>query len=203
MNNKTEKTKPDSQGKISKARSWLEMNKIFFETIAATLLSVMAIIVSVQQTSLSRIQTKISQRQLEREERLAKVQRTTKWGELRDAMWDILDILGHPRGTAHMVQSLTPEQRIALAQRIRRILESQNDNARLLENDTCLGYWRNAIASTRMIPKMQEMMTNTQNDETVTMFFISIFEDVINVWKELVLGSGEVSAPGDKPKKKE
>lgn len=80
-------------------KEWLKSNKIYFETIAATLLSIMAIIIAVvqiviatKQTKLVEIQTKIAQRQFEREEILSKVESTANWGALRNAMWNILDI---------------------------------------------------------------------------------------------------------------
>jgi hypothetical protein len=57
-------------GKISDARTWLNANKIWFETVAASLLSVMAIIVSVgqscaaaKQTQLLAVQTRIAEAQ--------------------------------------------------------------------------------------------------------------------------------------------
>jgi hypothetical protein len=59
-----------SRSRLNRARGWLRFNKIFFETIAAALLSMMAVLVSVaqlrtaaKQTDLSEIQTRIAQAQ--------------------------------------------------------------------------------------------------------------------------------------------
>ena len=72
-------------------RIWLESNKIFFEIITATFLTVMAIIISYQQTKLTKIQTQIAQQQLVQEERIESIERTANWGELRNAIWEIMD----------------------------------------------------------------------------------------------------------------
>ena len=45
-------------------RSWLEQNKIYFETVAATLLSMMAVLVSCSQLQVARVQTKVAEEQL-------------------------------------------------------------------------------------------------------------------------------------------
>jgi len=86
-------------------RTWLRRNKIFFETIAAVLLSAMAIIVSYvqvgiakKQMQLAEIQTKIAQKQFERELKKESIEKTAHWGELRNAMWRIFDLYP-PSGT--------------------------------------------------------------------------------------------------------
>lgn len=62
---------------MDKVRRFLERNKIYFETIAATLLSIMALVVSCSQTEIARKQTALSEKQtlllekqLERESRV-------------------------------------------------------------------------------------------------------------------------------------
>jgi len=126
-------------------RNWLQNNKIFFETITAALLSLMAIIVAVvhigianKQTKLSEIQTQIAQRQFEREESLAKVAKTAKWGELRNAMWEIFDLFSLS-GT-NTLKSLSQENQLLFFKKIREILDSQIDNSVLIENRKCLGH---------------------------------------------------------------
>lgn len=52
-----------TQNLLAKSRSWLEEHKIFFETIAATLISIMAVIVSYQQIKTSEKQNLILEQQ--------------------------------------------------------------------------------------------------------------------------------------------
>jgi len=176
------------------------MNKIFFETIAATLLSVMAIIVSVQQTKLSRTQTKISLLQLDREERLARFQKTAHWGELRDAMWKILDC--YPPPGIHALKSMPKDSQISFFKRIREILDSQTANPVLIENRKCLGHWRNAISGAKVATDMlsSELADSPEIQNQVEVNASSILSDVLYVWTELVLHSDEVSATGGRPK---
>jgi hypothetical protein len=47
-----------------KLREFLECNKIFFETIAASLLSVMAVMVAWNQTSVLELQTRVAEVQV-------------------------------------------------------------------------------------------------------------------------------------------
>lgn len=45
---------------MDKLREWLTKNKIFFDTIMASFLATMAIIISINQTKLTNLQTKIA-----------------------------------------------------------------------------------------------------------------------------------------------
>lgn len=184
---------------------WLQNNKIYFETIAATLLSIMAIIIAVvqiiianKQTTLTEIQTKIAQRQFEREERLSKVESTANWGELRNAMWNILDQF--PPSGIETIRSMPQEYQLSLFKKVRTILDSQIKNPVLIENKQCLGYWRNAISSAKT---MADILSKTNASETQDIIIAnanSILRDVMYVWEELVLDSNEVSATGGRPK---
>src|SRR6267142_2156007 len=57
--------RPINTGKVDVARRYLDRNKVFFETLAASLLSLMAIIVSVVQIGLAIKQNKLTQTQTE------------------------------------------------------------------------------------------------------------------------------------------
>ena len=66
---------------VDKIRNWLTKNKIFFETIAAALLSLMAIIISIvqitiayKQTELTEEQAQMTKHKFDHEERLADMQ---------------------------------------------------------------------------------------------------------------------------------
>lgn len=65
----------------------------------------------------SEIQTKIAQRQFEREERLAKVESTANWGELRNAMWNILDQF--PPSGIETIRSMPQEYQLSLFKKLR------------------------------------------------------------------------------------
>jgi len=109
---------------------WLQHNKIFFETITAALLSIMAIIISFvqigiaeKQIKLTEIQTKIAQKQFESELRKARTEKTAYWGELRNALWKIFDL--YPPSGTESIRSLPQERQLLFFKKIREILDSQ------------------------------------------------------------------------------
>jgi len=189
---------------------WLQSNKVFFETIAATLLSLMAIIVAVvqiiianKQNTLTEIQTKIAQHQYEREERLLKIEATANWGELRNSMWGIIDLF--PPSGIETIRSIPQEYQISLFKKVRLMLDSQIKNPVLIENEQCLGHWRNAISTAKtisfIIEKLNVPASQDQQDHIVASA-IGISEDVMYVWSEIVLNSDEISATGGRPMEK-
>jgi hypothetical protein len=186
-------------------KEWLTNNKIYFDTIAATLLSIMAVIISVvqldianKQTELAEIQTKIAQSQLEREERLAKFEKTANWGELRNAMWGILDQF--PPSGIETIRSMPQEHQLSFFKKVRAILDSQIKNPVLIENEQCLGHWRNAISSTKTMVYMLSRTNTSEMQDSIIGNAGGILTDVMYVWEKLVLDSVEVSATGGRPK---
>lgn len=184
---------------------WLQNNKIYFETIAATLLSIMAIIIAVvqiviatKQTKLAEIQTKIAQRQFEREERLTKVESTANWGELRNAMWNILDQF--PPSGIETIRSIPQEYQLSLFKKVKTLLDSQIKNPVLIENKQCLGHWRNAISSAKTMSDILSRTKAAEMQDVIIGNAGGILKDVMYVWQELVLDSDEVSATGGRPK---
>jgi len=223
---------------VDKFRIWLNENKIFFETIAAFLLSLMAIIISVvqiniankqtkltedqaqmtkrqfdreeklsdiqigianKQTKLAEIQTQIAQRQFEREERHADIEKSANWGELRNAMWKILEQFP-PTGT-ETIRSFPQEYQLLLFKNIRTILDSQIKNPVLIENRDCLGYWRNAISGAKVMVDILSKTDMSNEQGIIVAKANGILKDVLYVWKKLVLNSKEVSATGGRPNK--
>lgn len=186
---------------INKLRNWLNRNKIFFETIAAFLLSLMAIIISIyqvkigtDQTKLLKAQTEYNRRQMEILEKKEKVEKTAKWGELRNAMWNIMDL--YPSNGVKGLTNLSKEQKVNWNRKIRILLDSQIDNPVLIENKTCLGYWRNAVSRSK---SLEPFIVSNFDEEFVITHMGGILSDIMYVWKELVLDSDEVSPTGGKP----
>jgi len=190
---------------VNKLREWLKFNKIFFETIAALLLSLMAIIISIyqinigeDQTKLLELQTELSNRQMEIIEKKERVEHTARWGELRNSMWAIMDL--YPSSGVNVLRVLSREQKLNWNRKIRTLLDSQIDNPVLIENKMCLGYWRNAISRTKSL----ETLINSNIDEEVVISHMGgILRDVLFIWEIIVLDSDEVSSTGGKPEEED
>jgi hypothetical protein len=186
---------------VNKIRDWLNRNKIFFETIAAFLLSLMAVIISFyqvkigeDQTKLLHAQTEYNKRQIEITERKEKVEKTASWGELRNTMWDVMDL--YPANGVNGLRNLSKEQKVSWNRKIRILLDSQIDNPVLIEHKMCLGYWRNAISRSK---SLEPFIISNIDEEFVITHMGGILNDITYVWKELVLDSDEVSPTGGKP----
>lgn len=187
--------------KINRLRDWLDRNKIFFETIAAFLLSSMAIIISIyqvkigdDQTKLLQAQTDYNKRQIEIIEKNEKVEKTARWGELRNTMWNIMDL--YPVNGVNGLRNLSKNEKVSWNRKIRILLDSQIDNPVLIENKSCLGYWRNAISRSK---SLEPFIVSNLDEELIITHMGGILSDILFVWKELVLDSDEVSATGGKP----
>jgi cell division protein FtsL len=194
----------NTDSSLDGVRKWLSGNKIFFETIAASLLSLMAIIISVvqiniarQQTQLTELQTQIAQAQWQRDLQRAAIEKSAHWQRLRDGIWEIFDL--DPKQGTHLLENLPAEQKVAWFRKIRSLLDAQTDNPVLIENRTCLGSWRNAISTAKTTADLFE----TTDMSTMTNFCStkanSILRDIGYVWDKLVLDSEEVSPTGGRP----
>ncbi|MBE0570859.1 MAG: hypothetical protein IH618_04875 [Ignavibacteriaceae bacterium] len=186
---------------MNKIRDWLNHNKIFFETIAAFLLSSMAVIISFyqvkigdEQTKLLQAQTEYNRRQIEITEKKEKVEKTAKWGELRNSMWAIMDL--YPDNGVSGLKLLSREQKVDWNRKIRTLLDSQIINPVLIENKMCLGYWRNAISRTK---SLESLINSNIDEEFIINDMGGILNDISYVWRELVLDSDEISPTGGKP----
>lgn len=190
-----------SKSKFERLKSGLTSNRIFFETLAAFSLSAMAIILSyyqitigLDQTEILRIQTELNERQIKIIEQNERIAYTAKWGELRNAMWAVMDLY-HPGGVKEIIL-LSREQKLAWNLRMRKLLDSQIINPVLIQNKMCLGYWRNAISTSKGL----ETLINTKiEEEFLNKQFGGILNDIMYVWENLVLDSDEVSPTGGKP----
>lgn len=191
--------------KTENIRKWLKKNKIFFETIAATLLSIMALIVSCsqnkiaeKQTKLAEIQTEIAKDQLAQQKKLARIQQTAHWGELRNAIWKIFD--QYPPSGTKTITSLPQEQQLEFFKRIRIILDSQIKNPVLIEKKQCLGCWRNAVSAAKIYSDILSKTDVSSMQDAIIASANGILKDVGYVWQELILKSDEVSPTGGRPK---
>jgi predicted secreted protein len=167
----------------------LEDHRVYFETVAATLLSIMAIVVSWQQTALTRSQ-------IQREERAERIQRTADWSELRNAIWAIFDHC--PEDVVAGVSTMSDTERREWFLKLRKLLDSQNRNPVLISDREALGYWRNAISGAIVADDSRL----GKDDDFAGRKAASIFRDVSKVWEWLVLDSDEVSATGGRPEVK-
>lgn len=173
---------------------WLERNKIFFDTIAAFLLTVMALIVSISQSLTARQQWKAEQRR-------AAIERTANWQRLRDSVWELLDL--YPKTGTATLDKLDPQSKAMWFSKVRSILDSQTDNLVLIEDRVCLGCWRNAISNAKTSKDLFETADMSWKPEWCSISANSIMKDVMYVWEKLVLDSSEVSATGGRPNEAE
>ena len=137
-----------------KLRKWLERNKVFFETAAATLLSAMALVISISQICISikqndmiRIQTQIAEKELRIVQRQDNVQQAVGWIEIRNTVLNIID--QYPGTGPKAFKSLSAAQKVEWFEKIRRLLDSQIKNPTLIQNKECLIHWERAIATAR------------------------------------------------------
>jgi hypothetical protein len=152
---------------------------------------------------------------LDRQER---TQRSANWGELRNAMWQILD--QYPPEGVQALKNLPIEQQIAWMERVRSMLDAQIKNPVLIEDRESLGHWRNAISTAKTGQRLLETIRDKPEsvvsvkgtptgpvvtrgkidpDEMMTADASSILSDTLSVWGKLVLDSDEVSATGGRP----
>ena len=134
--------------------------------------------------------------QLSQANRQQEIERTARWGELRNAMWEIMDQYP-PTGVAGL-KALPADQRVQWLRTMRKLLDGQIGNAVLISDRVSLGHWRNAISSVKTTtdvlvadpaiePQMFERTSTT------------VLKDITAVWQRLVLDSNEVSATGGRP----
>lgn len=189
--------------KILRLKKILEDNKIIFETLAATLLAIMAIIVSIsqaisgcKQTALIEIQTKIAQNQFECEEREKQVGRISQYGELSNAIEAIFAQFPSENGSDDL-RLLTQEQQTLLFERIEKNLNSQMHNTILNEDKECLAHWHEAInyAQEGMGAKYYNPFNKNERIEISMGLFDSICSDVSYVQERLIWNSKEFPFP--------
>jgi len=196
---KIQPAEPARQSKPLKQK--LEDNKIYFETVAAVLLSIMAILVSIFQTITGCQQTKLARQQWRFEQQRAAVQKTADWQRLRDSVWELLDL--YPKTGTTTLNNLDPKSKALWFSKVRSILDSQTRNPVLIENRVCLGCWRNAISSAKTSKDLLETVDLSSQPDWCTVKANSIMKDVLYVWEQLVLNSKEVSPTGGRPKEAE
>lgn len=201
---KVENSELNKESKITVIRNWLNRNKIFFETVAVVLLSVMAIIISYvqvdiarKQTELIEIQTEIAQKEFESKLKKERIEKTAHWGELRNALWKIFDL--YPPSGTESIRSLSQKQQLLFFKKIREILDSQIKNPVLIEDKQCLGYWRNAISAAKTYSYILSGANALELQDAIIASANGILKDVGYVWTELILQSDEVSPTGGRP----
>src|SRR6266511_1562274 len=135
-------------------RNWLESNKVYFETVAATLLSAMALVISISQIYISikqndmlKIQTDIAEKELSLAQRQDHVQQSVGWIELRNTVLNIVD--QYPGTGTQAFKTLTTAQKLEWLGKIRMLLDSQIKNPTLIQKKECLIRWEKAIATAR------------------------------------------------------
>jgi hypothetical protein len=167
-------TKKDKQ--VEKIKEWLTNNKIFFESIAATLLSLMAILVSFLQWQISDKEYKI----LERKEG---IYREADFTKLKNSINEIL--FSFPPNFARKISvEYSEEQQIEFFERLSKQLDLQAENTFLIENPEALMYWRQAskhIKAYRSYIKPDMPMDKERKDKNLEMFLNSIFQDIFSV----------------------
>jgi hypothetical protein len=112
-------------------------------------------------------------------------------------MWEIFDLYA-PNGIKTL-EKLSINEKVAWKYKVRKLLDSQIDNPVLLENKNCLGFWRNAISTAKIIPYAPATFV----EQRFIVEAESILKDISYVWEKLVLDSDEISATGGKPEKLE
>lgn len=134
--------------------------------------------------------------QLSSSQRAEQLSETAKWGELRNCMWELMDQVP-PSGTGTLL-SLSTNERIQWFRSVRRLLDSQIGNPVLLADEVSLGYWRNAISTSRTHGNAASDIL-ALDDQLFQAGVNSIYSDVMFVWKRLVLESDQVSPTGGRP----
>ncbi|MCI0618744.1 hypothetical protein L0244_37685, partial [bacterium] len=85
--------------------------------------------------------------QMQDAKRMEAIQKTANWGELRNNMWEILDQF--PPSGIDALRTFSVDNKRLWMHNIRKLLDSKIKNPVLIEDKQCLGYWRNAISTTK------------------------------------------------------
>lgn len=214
-----EKRKNKERTVFEKVKTWtalffsgfkvfLETNKIFFETVAATALSIMAVLLSVNGNSIANKQSQLLTRQmlieekrLEREQRMEQYQNTSDWTALRDVLWNILDL--NPGTGFEDMKNFPLEFFVQYFHQFKILLDSQSSNPILINDQESLKNWREAIgsvkASQNILKKLVSNSNKNLNEEMKEALIGSLTianSKVVNVWAKLILNSNEVAAIG-------
>ena len=186
-----------------KLKEWLEENRVYFETLAATLLGTMAVIVAIaqtktanEQTRLTRLQTEIATRELESVDAQEKIHETAEWGRLHRTMLNIIKKF-YP-GDETTLRQISSEDWAKWYREITLLLESQINNEVLISDREALGYWRNAMSTADTQEALRQSIPDDR--QSPAKGALSIMRDVMHVWERLVLDSTQVSATGGHPK---
>lgn len=129
--------------------------------------------------------------------RSRRVEHTGRWGELRNVMWDVFD--QYPPKGAQALDVLPPQQQIAWLRNMRKLLDSQISNPVLIQDQECLGHWRNAISSVKTAADLLERVDAQAAERFFGRAAAAVLADVGHVWEKLVLESSEVSPTGGRP----
>lgn len=171
-------------------------NKIFLKNKIEKIVLLTSIVTAMATLSLAFF----GWQQIEETNRLKEIQYTADWGNLRNTMWDVMDLYP-PRGVKDL-QHLTNEEKIIWTRQVRKLLDSEIKNPVLIQDRSMLGYWRNAISTTRALETELMMQLNFKNEDKhdlSTKRAESILNDISKVWVKLILDSDEVSPTGGHP----
>jgi hypothetical protein len=125
--------------------------------------------------------------------RQRRIERSARWGELRNTMWEFFD-MQYPHGVQQLA-AMPQAERAMHFNKVRRVLDSQIGNPVLLDDRAALSRWRNAISTARSAAQMID--GGADPDGKLTAIHAgSIIDDVMAVWDQLVLKSTEVSPTG-------
>jgi len=142
-------------------------------------------------------QLKIARENLAIQNNAVKVRNTASWGKLRNTMEEIMEILSNGNQGILSLDELSMNEKIKMSNKIWNLLNSEIGNPVLIENQKCLGYWRNCIARTKSMVNPSIWSVIKFSDQAGYML-----KDIGVVWVDLVLDSDEVSPTGGLPKKK-
>jgi hypothetical protein len=176
--------------RIWPTKKCLEENKIYFETIAATLLSIMAILLSCFQGCLAQKEYSI----LVQNEA---VQKTVNWGVLRNTIWQTQEMYPWQGKPAFIIRNNL--QLNNWAKRMLYLLNKEIDNPALIINKKCLKHWRRAISRLELLKDTNLYENNNDNepnevhDYVVNDVYI-IRKDIDFVYAVLISASDEPQA---------
>jgi len=184
-------------------KQWLESNKVYFETLAAVLLSIMAILLSIYQGCLTSKQTQLLEKQIqiaEKEFEFLKIKektlKTAQWGKLRNTVWSIFDMYPQ-QGKAYFKFSNNRDYSFWVS-KMWDLLNSEIDNPVLISDSESLRLWRRSISRLHLYKKLGLYAENEPNPGQINDVFVGemylINNDIFYVYQKLVVASDEPQA---------
>lgn len=161
-------------GRIKIGKFFLNMS---FQTFLVIISVSLAALSFQKQSELTKMQID----QLNREAKMERIVKTTKWQELKDSILDFFN-MQKQFGSVNNFINLPIEEQINFFHRAKEILYSQIKNPVLIEDVKCLTLWRDAINTANVALDFMPIPEIAKNKGISKRYFSDVISDIGQVW---------------------